>query len=79
VIRREYEEDRVIGLFNFNDKPIKIQTVIEKGCWQKIIGSASEEWGGLGTLVPESILSNRSEVIFVIDAYAFVLYRQSKD
>jgi maltooligosyltrehalose trehalohydrolase len=79
VIRREYEEDRVIGLFNFNDKPIKIQTVIEKGRWQKIIGSASEEWGGLGTLVPESILSNRSEVIFVIDAYAFVLYRQSKD
>jgi maltooligosyltrehalose trehalohydrolase len=79
LMRREYGEDRVIGLFNFNDKPIKIEMAIEKGRWQKIFGSAAEEWDGLGTLVPESILSNGSEVIFVIDAYAFALYRQLKD
>jgi maltooligosyltrehalose trehalohydrolase len=79
LMKRQYGGDRVMGVFNFNDKPIKIETMIEKGRWQKIFGSASEEWGGIGALVPDSILSNGSKVIFVIDAHALALYRQLKD
>ncbi len=73
------EEDQIIGIFNFNDKPIKIETMVEEGTWEKIFASASEEWNGMGALVPESVLSNGSKVTFVLDAYAFALYRNIKE
>jgi maltooligosyltrehalose trehalohydrolase len=72
-------QDRVIGLFNFNDKPIKIEIAVEKGDWEKIFSSASEEWGGLGALVPESIHSVGSGGIFLLDTHAFALYRKLKE
>jgi maltooligosyltrehalose trehalohydrolase len=79
LIKRKCEEDQTICIFNFNDKPIKVETAIEKGPWQKVFGSASDEWGGMGPLVPESLLSSGSEVIFILDAYAFAIYRYGKD
>ena len=79
LIKRKCEEDRTICIFNFNNKPIKVGTAIEKGAWEKVFASASEEWGGMGALVPESILSSGSEVIFVLDGYAFTIYRQRRD
>jgi len=79
LIRWEYGQDRVIGLFNFNAKPIKIDIAIEKGDWEKIFSSASEEWGGMGALVPESIRSTGSGGIFVLDTNAFALYRRLKE
>jgi maltooligosyltrehalose trehalohydrolase len=79
LIRWEIGQDRVIGLFNFNEKPIKIDIAIEKGDWEKIFSSASEEWGGMGALVPESIHSNGSGGIFVLDTNAFALYRKLKE
>jgi maltooligosyltrehalose trehalohydrolase len=72
-------QGRVIGLFNFNDKPIKIEIAVEKGDWGKIFSSASEEWGGLGALVPESIHSIGSGGIFLLDTHAFALYRKLKE
>ncbi|OGP94073.1 MAG: malto-oligosyltrehalose trehalohydrolase [Deltaproteobacteria bacterium RBG_16_47_11] len=79
LINRECEEDRTICIFNFSDKPIKVETAVEKGSWEKIFASASEEWGGMGPLVPESILSSGSEVIFVLDAHAFAVYRKLRE
>jgi maltooligosyltrehalose trehalohydrolase len=79
LIKWEGGQDRVIGLFNFNDKPIKIEIAVEKGDWEKIFSSASEEWGGLGALVPESIHSIGSGGIFLLDTHAFALYRKLKE
>lgn len=79
LIKRKCEEERTTCIFNFNDKPIEVETAIEKGSWEKVFASASEEWGGMGALVPESILSSGSEVIFGLDVYAFAIYRQSRD
>jgi maltooligosyltrehalose trehalohydrolase len=78
-IKRQSGENRVMGVFNFNDKPTKIKTKIEKGTWQKIFASASYEWEGMGTLVPESIQSDGPEISFVLDAYAFALYEKLKE
>jgi maltooligosyltrehalose trehalohydrolase len=78
LIRREYGKDRAIGIFNFNDKPIKIESIIEKGHWRKILDSVSGERGGTSVLVPESILSSDSEIVFVLDGYAFALYRRTR-
>jgi maltooligosyltrehalose trehalohydrolase len=79
LIKWECGQGRVIGLFNFNDKPIKIEIAVEKGDWGKIFSSASEEWGGLGALVLESIHSIGSGGIFLLDTHAFVLYRKLKE
>jgi maltooligosyltrehalose trehalohydrolase len=79
LIKWESGQDRVIGLFNFNDKPIKIEIAVEKGDWEKIFSSASEEWGGLGALVPESIHSTGSGGIFLLDTHAFALYRKPRE
>ena len=79
LMKRKYGEDQVIGVFNFSNNPIRIETMIEKGDWQRMIGSASEEWGGIGVLTPESFLSGGSKVTFVLDAYAFALYRHVKE
>ena len=79
LMRCEYGENRIIFVFNFNYKPIKIETMVEKGMWQKIFSSASEEWGGDGALSPESISTPGSEVVFVLDTYAFALYKQVRE
>ena len=79
LMKRQSGEDQVIGVFNFSDKPVRIETMIDKGSWQRVIGSACEEWGGIGALAPDSIVSSGSEVILVLDAYAFALYRKGKE
>jgi maltooligosyltrehalose trehalohydrolase len=79
LMKRQHGEDRVIEVFNFSDKPIRIETMIDKGDWQRVIGSASEEWGGIGALAPGSIVSSGSEMILVLDAYAFALYRKMNE
>jgi maltooligosyltrehalose trehalohydrolase len=78
LMKRQCGEDRVIEVFNFSHQPIRIETTMDKGSWQRLIGSACEEWGGIGALAPESIVSTGSEMILVLDAYAFALYRWVK-
>jgi maltooligosyltrehalose trehalohydrolase len=78
LMKRQSGGDQVIGVFNFNNKPIRIETTIDKGDWQRVIGSACEEWGGIGALTPDSIVSSGSEMILVLDAYAFALYNLVK-
>jgi maltooligosyltrehalose trehalohydrolase len=79
LIRWEGGQDRVIGLFNFSAKLVNIDVAVDQGDWEKIFSSASEAWGGMGTLVPESIHSTGSGGTFVLDADAFVLYRKRKE
>jgi maltooligosyltrehalose trehalohydrolase len=79
LTKRKNGEDQVIGVFNFENKPIQIETTIDKGNWQRVIGSACEEWGGIGALAPDSIVSSGSEMILVLDTYAFALYRKMNE
>ncbi len=76
LMKRQCGEDRVIEVFNFSDKPVRIETTIDQGSWQRVIGSACEEWDGIGALAPDSILSGGSGILLVLDAYAFALYRR---
>ena len=62
-----------------DDKPIRIESTIDRGHWQRIIASASEEWGGMGALAPETIVSGGSEVILALNAYAFALYKKVRE
>jgi len=79
LMKRRSEEDQVMEIFNFSDKPIRIESTIDRGHWQRIIASASEEWGGMGALAPETIVSGGSEVILALNAYAFALYKKVRE
>jgi len=73
---RQYGDDEVLCLFNFDETPAEINRVVKEGTWQKILDSSAEEWGGMGGLTKESIESSGSKVSFVLDAYNVVLYRR---
>lgn len=73
---RQYGEDEVFCLFNFDEMPAEINRVIKEGNWQKILDSSAQEWGGMGGLAKESIPSSGSKISFVLDAYNVVLYRR---
>jgi maltooligosyltrehalose trehalohydrolase len=75
MIRRRYGEDQICGFFNFSETPKGVKILIEKGDWQKVFDSSSNQWEGPGSSLPESIQSNGSEVYLSLEAYGFVLYR----
>jgi maltooligosyltrehalose trehalohydrolase len=79
VMRRRYGEDRVCGIFNFFEKPAECSLLLEKGIWQRVLDSSSNEWGGPGSSLPESIPSRGSEVRMSLQGYSFVLYRQMNE
>jgi len=76
-IGRQYGDDEVFCLFNFDETPAEINRVIREGDWQKILDSSAQEWGGMGGLAKESIQSSGSKVSFLLDGYNAVLYRRS--
>jgi len=77
LMKRQYAQDRVICIFNLNDKDIEIEPLIDKGLWQRVLDSSSNEWGGPGSPAPESIPSGGSKVSLKLNSFSFVLYRGS--
>lgn len=77
LMKRKYAQDRVICIFNLNDKDIGIEPLIDKGLWQRVLDSSSSEWGGPGSPAPESIPSGGSKVSLKLNSFSFVLYRGS--
>ncbi len=79
MIRRRYGEDQICSFFNFSERPAGVKILIEKGVWQKVFDSSSNEWEGPGSSLPESIQSDGSEVFLSLEAYGFLLYRRVKE
>jgi maltooligosyltrehalose trehalohydrolase len=76
LMRRSCGKDRIFCLFSFNEKPAKIDLLIEGGRWEKILDSSSHDWGGEGGATLDSIQSAGSKFSFVLNPQSFVLYRQ---
>ena len=79
IMLRRYEENRLYCVFNFCEKPQRINIAIERGGWRKVFDSSSTEWGGPGGSAPESIPGNDAEASFSLGAYNFVLYGRGKE
>ncbi len=76
IMRRTYGEDRICGIFNFSEGPVEVNTFMERGLWQKILDSSSNEWEGPGSSSPESLQSSGTEVPFKINSFSFALYHR---
>jgi hypothetical protein len=77
VIQRRSGEDQVCGVFNFSENSAEVKVLIEKGIWQKVFDSSSNEWDGPGGSTPEYIQFGGSEISIKINSHSFVLYRSS--
>jgi len=77
VIRRRYGEDQVCAVFNFSENLAEVKVVIEKGFWQKVFDSSSNEWDGPGSSSPKYMRSSGSEISMKLNSHSFVLYRSS--
>ena len=75
LMQRQYAQDRVICIFNLNDKDIEIEPLVDKGRWQRVLDSSSREWGGPGSPAREFIPSGGSKVSLKLNSFSFVLYR----
>jgi maltooligosyltrehalose trehalohydrolase len=76
LVKRQYERDQTFAIFNFEKGPVEMKPFVEKRHWVKLLDSASEEWGGMGSSVPDEIESDGSEVSLKFQSHHFVLYRQ---
>jgi len=76
VMRRRHRKDKVCAIFNFFEKPAEGRLLAERGIWKRVLDSSSNEWGGPGSSLPESIQSHGSEVRLTLQGYSFALYRR---
>ena len=76
IMRRRYGEDRICAIFNFSERPVEVNLLMEQGLWQKVLDSSSNRWGGPGSSLPESFQSGGSEFPFKINSFSFALYHR---
>jgi maltooligosyltrehalose trehalohydrolase len=77
LMTRRCDGDQTISIFNFDSNPSEVQSLFEKGLWQKAFDSSSEIWGGPGGIAPETIHSNGTQIFSCkLNPYSFVLYKQ---
>ena len=78
LIKRCYEGDEVISVYNFNKKRVRTKLLFPKGFWKRVIDSSSQRWGGRGELSEEKIESSGSQILLTINPDSFIIYRTLK-
>jgi len=77
-VQRERDSDRIVCLLNFDGFPAVVKTQMEPGHWQKLMDSASEEWGGKRETAPPFFRSDGTEVSFQLAPYSLLLFVQNR-
>lgn len=72
-VRRWCEGSEVFIGLNFSDEDMTEVLPVPTGTWRKRLDSASEEWGGNGTVVP-AVLHSVGEVALTLPRRAVVLF-----
>jgi maltooligosyltrehalose trehalohydrolase len=79
IMRRRHGEDRIFGIFNFSEKPAEVRILVERGQWQKVLDSSSDQWGGPGSSLPEPFQSSGSDLPLKVHSFSFVLYHRQNE
>jgi maltooligosyltrehalose trehalohydrolase len=72
LLRRGSAGAQVFCVMNFDREEVTF-IAPPSGSWKKLLDSADEEWGGLGSLLPELIEKNQS---LIINGLSFALYEE---
>ncbi|MBM0742887.1 malto-oligosyltrehalose trehalohydrolase [Phormidium sp. CLA17] len=72
VMRRWSDQEQVLAVMNFSDRPVELNGEIPDGSWQKILDTADRKWHGSGATLPEKLLADQP---LMAPAKSFTLYQ----
>lgn len=72
IMHRWHEADQVFYLMNFGDRNVTLEPDLPTGSWQKLLDSASIDWAGSGSDLPENLSAFQP---ITVNAKSFALYQ----
>ncbi len=76
LLHRWCDEGAIFCLLNFGRDDVSFSPNIPNGNWQKILDSADDKWLGIGSLMPEKLLSSSDRSI-MLRSSSFALYQSN--
>jgi maltooligosyltrehalose trehalohydrolase len=73
LIRRWYQDEEVVIIFNFSNNQTSFELPVPVGHWQKQLDSSDVRWLGNGSIVSERI-DSEGEVALTLNPKSFVLF-----
>lgn len=77
-VRRWYEDNDAIAVFNFADKESAVMLPVPEGAWEKRLDSAEKTWLGKGSRLPEKFES-KGEVTITVEPESLALFTNSEE
>ena len=74
-VRRWRDEDAIWMVFNFSDRPVRLELPAPAGTWTRLLDSSDPRWLGKGTRGVES-LHSRGVVELTVETRGMALYRR---
>jgi maltooligosyltrehalose trehalohydrolase len=71
-MHRWHDADQVFYLMNFGDRDVTLEPDLPTGSWQKLLDSASTDWAGPGSTLPEQLSAFQP---ITVKAKSFALYQ----
>jgi maltooligosyltrehalose trehalohydrolase len=71
-IRRWCDREEAVIVFHIGEEPVQAPVSLAEGHWEKMLDSAEAQWGGPGSAVPGTLVSE-SEVLMELSPYAFLV------
>ena len=72
-LKRHYQDSQVIYWLNFSQERVTLRENLPTGNWNKLLDSADEQWGGVGSSAPE-VFAGETEQELVISPQSVLLY-----
>jgi hypothetical protein len=72
-MRRWWQEEEILALFNFGNHPTICVDAIRSGEWRKLFDSADQQWTGPGTTIPQTVSAGK-ELNLTLQPKSFCLF-----
>lgn len=75
MLRRWYQDQEIVCLFNFHEKPVELSLSLSEGNWKKLLDSSDAMWGGSGSPSAEAVsVSSAQPQTFQLNPESVVVY-----
>ncbi len=75
TLRRWYQDQEVVCLFNFHAKPVDLSLNLSDGNWKKLLDSSDAAWNGSGSTSAETVTVNAAQPqTFQLNPESVVVY-----
>jgi maltooligosyltrehalose trehalohydrolase len=71
-IRRWCDREEAVIVFHIGEEPVQAPVSLAEGRWEKVLDSAEAQWGGPGSAISGTLVSE-GEVLMELSPYAFLV------